>query len=208
MRIYISTKHEHILLIPCKTGSSSVNAMLRMHESWECIFIGKKVTNPKTILDDYIEMDWFSHYTTVLLIRDPIDWIISGYRYMQKDKRKISKNYPTIFNEHLLSILNDKVDCEHWKRHCCYQPLDYYNDNYIFFKLEEFETFKKYLDINCNSDYIKYKDYHFNKNQEIEYPQIKHNDISLLYKIANKHNMIGKYDLSKTINRYQNNCIR
>ncbi len=202
--IYVSPKYKHIIMIPCKTGSITVDYMLGRcnNYNWHSVFIGKEITSTTDILWDYLDHNIYSKYKTILMIRNPIEWIISGYRCMQIKENK-NQNYPSTFRNHLLSIIKNDIDCIYWKSHCYWQPLDYYNDNFSIFKLEEFDKFKKYLDKTCASDYKKYENYQFNTNTEVKYPILDQIDVALIKKLAKKHNKIGKYDLKETINKYR-----
>ena len=201
MRAYISTKHRHIVLAPCKTGSCTVDNMLKSHPSWDSIFLGKKIHDTKNFLYDYLCKDIYKEYTKILLIRNPIDWIISGFRYMQLDVNK-KQGYPKVLREHLVAVLKNEISCEYWIHHCYWQPLSFFNDDYITFKIENFDKFVEYLEKNCQGEFIKHKIYQFNKNIEIPYPTVDNIDISLLLKIAKTYNDIGQYNLNKTINNY------
>lgn len=214
MRVYINKIYQTIIIVLCKTGSTTVSEMLQDHNNWESVPLEKKITDPKNLLYSYIDKAQYSNYQIILLIRNPVDWIISGYRYMQykvintKKSDPIAKyrgysSYPKNFREHLLAILNNNIKDEFWRIHCYWQPLEFYNDNFIIFRLEEFDKFKNYLDTHCNSDYKKHKIYHYNKNKDIEYPIIDKITAMLITVIIKKHKNIGKYNIKETIDNYK-----
>jgi hypothetical protein len=188
-----------------KAGCSTLESMFGEKKEWQDIFQGKKIKNPKKYLSAYLDNSFTLTYKTTLLIRNPVDWIISGFRWMalENQMHKELPQYAKSLTEHLLAIQNKTPYDQHWLNHCLYFPMDFYNDGFRLFKLEEFNKFLKYLDRNCSSDYTKLETYNQNKNCVIPYPEITDVDKKLILELTSKRLESSYYNVEQTIELYQ-----
>lgn len=204
MRIYISPKYKHIVMAPFRCGSTTVECMLQTRGHWENVFLGKKIIDPSKILDDYIDPNFIIDYKKVLLVRNPFNYIISGFRFMlDQNKQHNSFCFPSL-TSHLLAIKKSIVtEDRFWSNHCQHQPFDYYNSKFIVYKLEEFDKFLKYLDINCKGDYNFLSIYHENKQENIPYPAINEFEENLIIKLTKTAAKRTGYNVLKSIEIYK-----
>jgi hypothetical protein len=201
MRIYISDKYKHIIMAPCKAGSCTIDGLFKAQWNWDSIYIGKKIENPKSLLHNYFSPGLLTSFKVILFVRNPVDWIISGYRYMQIEANLTSK-YPRSLIDHLIAVKNKSINDELWLEHCYRQPAFFYHKWFKIQKLEEFNSFLTYMDENCNSDYRKHKNYNINKNTEVPYPYIGKKEAKLLMSLTLKTAKIGNYDVVEAIENH------
>lgn len=202
MRIYISDKYKHVIMAPCKTGSCTVDGLFRAQVNWDSIYLGKPIENPKTLLFNYMTPELLRHFTVILFIRNPVDWIISGFRYMQNEANQTA-NYPRSLLDHLIAMKHKSVEDEFWLAHCYRQPAYFYNKEFKIQKLEEFSEFLKHLKNNCKSEYRRNSSYVANKNTTVPYPKIGIEEEKLLIKLTTKTAKIGNYNVLETIEKYK-----
>lgn len=205
MRIYFHTSTQHILMAPAKSGSSTLEQMLQKEYYWDNIFLGKPVTDPQNLLLDYIDPWYIKNSRVFVIVRNPVDWIISGFRYMQYQNIVDPSHvpYPNNLKDHLISIKNNLIEDPFWKLHCLHQPADFLRTGYRFFKLEDFKLVLRYLDKNCNSEYRKLDNYNVNKNNSIPYPVIGDFEKSVILDLTRKAAILTGYDIEKSIEDYR-----
>ena len=202
--MYISEKYKQIVMAPFKCGSTTVEHMFQTRFNWDNIYQGKKMTTPSEVLSQYIDRNLFLDYKIHLLVRNPFDFIISGFRHMLRHNENFKPKigFPDL-TSHLLAIKNNNVKNNHWLKHCQYQPFDYYNQGFIIHKLEKFDVFLNYLDVKCKKDYEPLPNFHLNKQKTIPYPSINEFEENLIIELTKKAADHTKYNIPKSISVYR-----
>lgn len=207
MEMFINTEYQHIIMAPCKTGSSTIERMFQRRWNWHNIFLGKPIKSPQNILLDYLSPYEIKSNKVLLFVRNPFDWIISGFRHMQ-DQNRIDfthSPYPDTLKDHLIAMKNGSIKDHYWQNHCLYQPADFLKPEYQIVKLENFAAFVRYLDKNLNSDYDKPldNDYKINVNKKVPFPEIGNFEEQLIIELTRKAAILTCYDVPKSIKSYK-----
>lgn len=202
MKIYISPLHKHIIFGPNKCGSSTIEHMLQTRWDWDNVWIGKKITDPAKILDDYIEPASIINFRKILLVRNPFDYIISGFRHIQYENRR-GGLFPDTLTDHLIAIKNFTITDQYWIDHCQYQPADFYNPGFIIHKLEEWDKFLQHMNFYCKKDYNSLEDYQVNKQMRVEYPDVNDFEKQLIIELTRKAAILTKYNIEESIDAYR-----
>lgn len=203
MKIYLHNESKVIVIAPAKTGSSTIERMLHTRSRWSHVFLGKRITDPKHILLDYMDPHFLKTHKVLLIVRNPFDWLISGFRWIQHTSNLNDTLYPDTLRDHLIAVKNDLVRCEHWRTHCYFQPADFYNDNFKIIKLEKFNHLTKYLKQRCNDDFEKLPDYDINHNSYVPYPEIGEFEKNLIIELTRKAAIITNYNIEESIEIYR-----
>ncbi len=205
MKIYINNLKSHLIIAPAKTGSSTVERMFQRRWNWDNVFIGKTIHDPKNLLQDYIEDSLLRTFKVFIIVRNPFDWIISGFRWMQHQNLVDYTHewYPSTLTDHLIAMKNDTIKDNYWRNHCLFQPADFLRREYHYVKLENFKSFLKYLDRTCDSDYDKSDNYNINKNMFVPYPDISDFEKDLILELTRKSAILTNYNIQQSIDNYK-----
>ena len=203
MRMYISRDYKHIVMAPSKCGSSTIEQMFQTRYHWDNVYLGKEISDPANILNQYIDPIFMFNYKKVLLVRNPFDYIISGFRFMLLQNKKHNTFYFNKLTSHLLAIKKNVIKDQFWRNHCQHQPADFYNSTFVIHKLEKFDKFLNYLNKNCKKDYNLLPSYHIHRQKHIPYPEINEVDENLILELTKKAADLTGYNIPKSIENYK-----
>lgn len=192
-------------MAPAKAGCSTIERMFRGNWYWDNVFIGKSINDPKNLLQDYIDESLIKKCKVFVIVRNPLDWIISGFRWIQYQNivDRTHGGYPIALTDHLIAIKNVLVEDPYWKMHCLHQPSEYLRREYKYVKLENFKTFINYLDNCCDSKYDKLSNYNVNKNSFVPYPDINDFEENLILELTRKAAILTNYNVEESIKQYR-----
>jgi hypothetical protein len=203
MKIYIHNHYKYIIMAPAKTGSSTIQRMLQTRIDWDNIFLGKKITDPQNLLLDYLDSYYLQSHKVIVMVRNPFDWFISGFRWMQFQNATHSTLYPDTLKDHLIAVKNNSVECGYWQEHCLYQPADFYRREYGYWKLENFPSFVKFLKRQCGGDFNEYSNYNINQNIHVPFPEVGDFEANLILELSRRAAILTNYNVEESIKNYR-----
>lgn len=192
-------------MAPAKTGSSTIERMFQRRWNWDNVFLGKPITDPKLLLQDYIYEPLLRSFKIFVIVRNPFNWIISGFRWMQYQNLtdKTHPWYPDTLTDHLIAMKNASIADGYWQQHCLFQPAEFIRREHHYIKLENFKTFLLYLDRHCDSDYDKADNYNINKNDFVPYPDVNDFEKNLILELTRKSAILTNYNIEQSIDKYR-----
>lgn len=217
--IYVNHEYKKGVIAPCKCGSSAFGNILFMLDDSSKNHWAQYKTNQETRLaSDVIANHQLSGYDFIGIARDPAEWYVSGFRFVQqkiKNKELNEEhaywNFPTTFQHHLetidklhfLGFGNFEYD-EWWIDHCMLNPYMHFTKNTTVIDLGDWHKIKKWLD----SFFVLQHDFYVvNKtSKKIPYPVLDYNNIFMLKKLFNNF-WIGSatpviYNIDKSVKDY------
>ena len=200
--IFCNGNTKKALGCPTKTASSTIEAALSptpLHRIWNpCALL----THERLIL---------KNFEFAVLVRNPVDWYVSGYRYALWNEALLYKT--ANFTQHLLNIneaLNidrfDHIDLKYglmWLNHCVVDPV--LSAKHIGI------TPIKYIQIESNLELhvSEWLDVDFkmpsphNTNTFVHYPKLTDTDKNLIKDLSSSWAKEAGYDIDKCISEYE-----
>ena len=220
--IYVNHLHKKGIIIPCKCGSSAFGNMLFMqaygsgkrNRHWEQF----QTRQEQRLAKDVITSNNLSNYDFIGIARNPVDWYISGFRFVQqciKDGVLTEPHnywhFPTVFRQHLelvdklhTSEINDGEYDEWWLDHCMLNPYMHFTENTQVIDLGDWNKIRQWFDTFYK---LKHEFAIVNKTSDtIPYPVLDYNEIFLLRKLHSNFWHLPKipsiYNIDKSIKNY------
>lgn len=162
----INHKHKIGYVFLPKCGGSSVCHYLQaLDPNWEMIDDEMEMSNIQAFRQ-------YPHYKIFSVIRHPVDWVLSGYRYFRHLNLSLDEHLDLALNP-TKKIMNvggktERILWGDWFNHCGVTPDIHLNDRVRVFKLEtEIPELRKYL--GKIFPLAKYYDFpHINKTEPME----------------------------------------
>lgn len=175
--MFLNDKQKIVISVPMKCGTETFAEIFKHDKNWIDIYKNRTLDDielsglDKTLKVFELTHRNFDDYTHYVIVRHPVQWIISGFRFLQsfKQNRKLFK-YHTNFYNHLKDVkkerdLNITVFNLFWSDHCSVMPDRYCNENALPRQIENLDAFLNELNIdteipvlNKTASHIPYPD--------------------------------------------------
>lgn len=201
IQIIYNRKTKKALFCPLKTASSSLQESV----GGLLPFIDLSSLNPNVWL-------WLQHYEIASLVRDPVDWYVSGYRYSHQNINL--KHRSDTFYNHLQDVKtvleNDnpnpfpknKIFHLTWINHCVKNPIMQLKSIGLnathFIKIEN--NLKKQVCDWLDTD-LPLK--HLNCSVGLDFPIIGDNECKLLQELSSTWAETAGYNIETSIEQYK-----
>lgn len=215
--IYVNHQNKKGIIIPCKCGSAAFGNILFMHTVEENTWTQYNTTQDTPLAKDVIQNLALSDYEFIGISRDPVQWYVSGLRFVlanlfvikDEECKKIDEvfPYPKTLSEHLQMVLtmhqNNMEYDEWWRDHCFYNPYMHFTDETTVYDLSNWESIKQWIQ---NFYKLKFENFFvINKTDkaDVRFPILSNTDIFLLkelYKHYWKNDTL--YNIDKSITHY------
>lgn len=193
----VNDKQKHLLIVPMKCGSTSYRKLYADEPDWIDLSANQQLDRlPFVGIDKIYEMFRITKrdiddYEKTLIIRDPVQWLVSGFRFLQHMYHPKAPWYPKKLNKHLKAVKKDKRKDLFFTDHCCALPDEYYFEDCKVLKLEE-----QNLGIHENIT-----------PSTIPYPDLDDKSIDLITKITEDYCQLFGYDINKSIKYYTEELV-
>lgn len=213
-KIYANHQHKKGLIAPCKCGSSAFgNYLIQIQD--DVVWEEYSVESDLPYAFQIIEHLKISDYEFVGITRDPVEWYVSGYRFIKKILQTDNDNnmkkevefwrYPNTFLEHLLLIekihmYNYEYD-KYWLDHCFRNPTMHFPKNTKLLDLNNETAILNWL----NQFWNTWHPFHIiNKTEtNYEYPILDYGSITLLKRLyKNYWHEPHLHNIDKSIKQY------
>lgn len=188
----INDKDKKFIIVPMKCGSSSFRELYKNSRHWFDITSDEKLdslpyTGYKKIQAIFDSTGRNLHdYHSELIIRDPVSWLVSGFRFLKSyGNQRLPFHYQK-FIPHLRAVLNDNRKDLFWSDHCSVMPDEYWFEGCVPVRLETLQ-----LPVSENVT-----------PKKVEYPYIDQKAARLITKITKNYCQLFDYDIEKSIKYY------
>tara|TARA_Y100000385_G_C13028522_1_gene609609 strand:+ start:273 stop:860 length:588 start_codon:yes stop_codon:yes gene_type:complete len=193
----VNDKTKELLIVPMKCGSTSFRKLYAKDKDWFDLSSNKQLDRlPLIGVEKIHEMFCITkrdidQYSKTLIIRDPVQWLISGFRFLQLMNHPKSPWYPKHLAKHLNKVRKDKHKDLFFTDHCCALPNRYYFPGCKIIKLEESN-----LSIQENVT-----------PSRIAYPELDESAIQLIVQLTEDYCELFGYDIEKSIKYYMEEIL-
>lgn len=210
--IIVNHANKKGIIAPCKCGSAAFeNYLITIQDdnAWEGYNVSMDLPLAHLAIKEYK----FSDYEFVGIIRDPVEWYVSGFRFVQKmiatDKstKKLDKEwkFPNTFTEHLLLVKHlHETSMEYepwWKDHCFVNPTMHFPKNIRMFDIKDWISIEFWL----KTFWSTWHPFHIINQTEntIPYPTLDNDSIFLLKQLHRRYwNIQHLYNIDQSIQQY------
>lgn len=188
----VNDNEKQLLIVPMKCGSSSYRTLYANNPQWTDF---SKVQH----LDDLplsgtakiykifkLTNRNINEYSTTLIVRDPVQWLVSGYRFLRLMYNPRAPWYPKSLSSHLKKVYRDDRSDLFFSDHCSVMPDQYYIKGCNVQRLEQLN-----LPVKENTTPDK-----------IPYPKLDEKSIELITKITKNYCQLFNYSIEKSIKYY------
>jgi len=190
--MFICDDTKHLFIVPMKCASQSYIEYFK-GTTFKDISADKKLddiplTGRAKILEIFKRTKRpLPFYKKSLVVRDPVQWLVSGYRFQCSLVNRKSPDYPKSFYTHLKRVKNDDKSDLFWSDHCSVMPDQYYFTDCKIIKLEEIEL-KHQVNVTP---------------KRVPYPKLSNKCVKLIKEITQEYCHIFDYDIEKSIKYYK-----
>lgn len=188
--MFINDKRKIIISVPMKCGTETFAEIFQNDRHWIDIYKSRTLDDielsglAKTLKVFELTGRNFEDYTHYVIVRHPVDWLVSGFRFLQsfKQNRKLFQ-YHTNFYKHLKDVKKEReqnttVFNLFWSDHCSVMPDRYCDKNALPRQIEKLDDFLKELNIDADIPVLNKTSSH------IPYPAINNSSRELLKDIC------------------------
>lgn len=157
--MFINDIRKIIISVPMKCGTETFAEIFKNDRHWVDIYKSRTLDDielsglNKTLKVFELTGRNFEDYTHYVIVRHPVDWLVSGFRFLQsfKQNRKLFK-YHTNFYKHLKDVKKERdsdvtIFNLFWSDHCSVMPDCYCDESALPRKIEDLDNFLIELNI-------------------------------------------------------------
>lgn len=193
----VNDKTKQLLIVPMKCGSTSYRKLYADTQDWIDLSNNEKLDSIPLVGSSKIQEMFcrtdrnINEYEKTLIVRDPVQWLVSGYRFLKLMYNPRTPWYPKSLSSHLKKVYKDTHNDLFFSDHCSVMPDRYYFDNCIVLKLET-----QSISIKENVTPSK-----------IPYPEIDNKSADLIARITKNYCQLFDYDIEKSIKYYNKEIL-
>lgn len=194
----VNDKTKQLLIVPMKCGSTSYRKLYASSKEWIDLSNDEKLDSIPLVGSSKIQEIFkltkrnINEYEKTLIIRDPVQWLVSGYRFLQLMYNPRTLWYPNNLSSHLKKVHKDTQIDLFFSDHCSVMPDKYYFEDCTVLKLEE-----QNLKVNENQT-----------PSRIMYPVLDNKSADLIVKITKHYCQLFSYDIEKSIKYYNKEILK
>ena len=196
----IFTNHscKEVLIVPFKTASSYVKQHLANNADWQYTSVWDYTLGcsrfPNTAIWLWLQRQNLSKYRITLVGRDPLEWLISSYKYINYVENGGDQNRVFEFNEHLETMIKGDYPSNNWQYHACVFPQDYYTPN---------QTHYIEIDNLVKLKWFRHSQEKINSSENYPDPKISKEELEIIEHVTRPRYQYLNYGFEDSLKRWQ-----
>ena len=194
--MFVCDKSKHLFIVPMKCASQSYvehfksTSYIDLSADKELDDIPLTGAAKLVVIAEKTGRD-LTQYKKTLVVRDPVQWLVSGYRFQCSLINRKSPDYPKSFYAHLKRVKNDDKSDLFWSDHCSVMPDQYYFYDCEIVKLENTKLKHK---VNVTP-------------KRVPYPKLSNKCVKLIKEITKEYCFRFAYNIEDSIKYYNGNTV-
>lgn len=187
-----------MLVFPFKTASSYAKQYLAEQSGWKYTSVWEYTQGgsrfPNVALWQYLKQNHLLTYKIILVERDPIEWTVSSYKFINFVQNGSDQNQVQSLDQHIEMMIQGNYPSINWQYHACVFPQDYY-----------IPKITNYLNINQihNLSWFNKDKNKINSTTEFPDPVLTVENIQLLEMITKPRYQYLAYTFADSLKRWQ-----